>query len=366
MVERLGRKVFRPIQARGDAALVCDPAHGLHQAVEPSALAPGADVAVGAQGDDDDARPEPRQLLGGQTARGQRARAIRLADDVARPDEGPQPLGVIRQAQIEARRALAETPVHDVHLDARQVLGGDQEHVRAVRGERASTDRARDDPGQIHDAHAGQRAVAAPRRLSRSVADAHDLEKRQRGHRVRLRVVLPFVGSAHHSRAQARGCERVFELRRLPARHRGRDGIARSVAPEHAERAVAMMGKVAVELDPTAVSGSIEAGDGMPRTRRRAAIHTEIALTAERGRGGPRVDGDRLSPSGAEPPELGGRQPRRGDTRRRRGRDLEVAREHGIAARELRPLESGGILPGRAPEVGKDGERFGLGPQCYP
>jgi len=65
VVERLSGKVFRPIQARCGPALVSDATHRLDQAVEPATLSPGSDVAVGAQGDVDDARPEPRQLLGG-------------------------------------------------------------------------------------------------------------------------------------------------------------------------------------------------------------------------------------------------------------------------------------------------------------
>jgi len=98
----------------------------------------------------------------------------------------------------KARRALTVAEVHDVHLDARQVLGGDQQHVRAVLGQCAPADRAGDDPRQIQDAHAGERPVAAPGRLSRSFADLYDLEERQLGDRLRLRIPLPLVGSTHH------------------------------------------------------------------------------------------------------------------------------------------------------------------------
>src|SRR2546425_9153637 len=92
----------------------------------------------------------------------------------------------------------------------------------------------------------------------------------------------------------------------------------------------------------------------MPCAGRLAAVHPEIALAAECGRRGPRIDRDPLSSPAAEPPQLGGRQPRRRDARRRGRRDLEVARENRIAARQPRRVEGGRILAGPAPELSKD------------
>src|SRR3989449_949 len=114
------------------------------------------------------------------------------------------------------------------------------------------------------------------------------------------------------------------------------------------------MGEVTVELDPASVSGSIEARDGMPSAGRLAAVHPEITLAAECGRRGPRIDRDPLSSPAANPPQLGGRQPRSRDARRRGRRDLEVARENRIAARQPRRVEGGRILAGPAPELSKD------------
>src|SRR5437667_9951870 len=91
------------------------------------------------------------------------------------------------------------------------------------------------------------------------------------------------------------------------------------------------MGEVTVELDPASVSGSIEARDGMPCAGRLAAVHPEIALAAECGRRGPRIDRNPLSPPAAEPPQLRGRQPRRRDARRRGRRAPELARANRIA-----------------------------------
>src|SRR6266545_5456304 len=60
VIHRLGRQMFRPVDAGRDAALVGDPAHALDEAVETPPLAPRPDMAIGIEGDVHDARPEAR------------------------------------------------------------------------------------------------------------------------------------------------------------------------------------------------------------------------------------------------------------------------------------------------------------------
>ena len=144
-----------------------DAAHRLHDAVEAAPPAPRAALAPRGERDADDARPQRGERLGREAARGERAGAVGLREDVA---SAPACAGVhdLRRAQVEARGALADAGVELDQARVGQVRGADLQHVGAVLGEAARAGRAGEHARQVEHADAGER----PRRRRRGSGGA--------------------------------------------------------------------------------------------------------------------------------------------------------------------------------------------------
>src|SRR4030095_10575550 len=121
-----------------------------------------------------------------------------------------------------------------------------------------------------------------------------------------------------------------------PALHGGGHRLARALAAEDTERAVAMVGEVAVELDPAPVARPEVAGRRAPGIVAPLPVDAEITLGAERGGGRPRVHVDGLLAATPQLPQLGGGEAGGGDGGLRRGGDLEDAGGDRIGALEAR------------------------------
>jgi hypothetical protein len=108
-----------------------------------------------------------------------------------------------------------------------------------------------------------------------------------------------------------------------------------------------------VEPHPAAVAAAVEAGDRIPQLRRRSAIDAQVVLAAELDRRIAHGDADALLSAGSEPPQLGGRERRRGDRRLRHGADRKRRRQHRVGAGEGERFERGSRLAGGAPQCGE-------------
>ena len=177
------------------------------------------------------------------------------------------PAGV---AQIDLARKLAASRVDHQRFDRRQMRRGHQQHVRAVRRERAAADRARDDAREIEDPHAAERAWRLRKRLRRRIADALDRECRQRGHRHALRVAVPFLEGSLRRDHESRLGRSLFEVLCAPLGERLLHGSLVVVAGEERQHAVAMMREIGVQANPPAVAAAVGPGDLVPKFRQTA------------------------------------------------------------------------------------------------
>jgi hypothetical protein len=92
----------------------------------------------------------------------------------------------------------------------------DQQHIGAVRGERATAHRAGNDAREVKDLDPGKRALGGGQGLNRRVADLIDAEEGQASDGAALRMVVPLAeGSACGDDETDLGSGRL-ELLRLP------------------------------------------------------------------------------------------------------------------------------------------------------
>ena len=144
-----------------------------------------------------------------------------------------------------------------------------------------------------------------------------------------------------------------LEFFRLPAAERALHGLARIVAAQQLQHAVAMMRKVGVQPDPAPVAAAIEPCDLVPDLAALAFGEAEIMLAAKFDRGVAHLDADLLLPPGAQPPQFRGRERGRRDARLRGGADGERGGECGLAAGEGHDVERGFALARMPPQRGK-------------
>ena len=85
------------------------------------------------------------------------------------------------------------------------------QHVGAVRGKRATADRAGQHARQLKDAHASERARARSEGFCRRVADLFQRDQRQRGHRPAVRMHIPLRQRARHRDNETGLRRRVLE-----------------------------------------------------------------------------------------------------------------------------------------------------------
>src|SRR3954447_17517384 len=135
--------------------------------------------------------------------------------------------------------------------------------------------------------------------------DLLDREDWQPGDRAALRMRVPFGQGASHRHDQPDlGCGGL-EFLRLPALERPPHRLARILAAEQFEHAIAMMREVRVQPHPAAIAAAIQASDLVPKLLRRLTVDAHVAFAAKFDRGIAHVNTDVLLPSGALTEELG-------------------------------------------------------------
>ena len=97
---------------------------------------------------------------------------------------------------------------------------------------------------------------------------------------------------------QSTGSGGAFKCFAIAFEQFGLHSVAVVGAAEQCKNAVAMVGEVGVDADPPIVAGAVEAGEAIPRIRRRDPVSAQAALTAEFGGGVAHIDGDVLAAAG--------------------------------------------------------------------
>jgi hypothetical protein len=192
VIEHLRRQRLRLARAENFRFGGIEPARRLHQRIEAAPARPWAFVAVGAERHVDDPGPHARDIVRAEAERGDGAWTVALHKDVRIAQQRGQNFAAAGLAQIDRRRQFPPPGVDDERLHRRQVRCCDQQHIGAVRSERATAYRPGDDAGQVEDFHPGKRALGRGQRLSRGVADLIDAEEGQASDRAALRVGVPF------------------------------------------------------------------------------------------------------------------------------------------------------------------------------
>ena len=119
--------------------------------------------------------------------------------------------------------------------------------------------------------------LALRQRLRRAVANLVDLQQRQRRHRGGLRVLGPLRHRAHHAARALRRDDRLFQLEPLPPGHGLRDRRPVLLDAQHAQRRLAVVGEVAVQVAPATVR--LSGTRPLPTTARRAPARRPTACT---------------------------------------------------------------------------------------
>ena len=165
-----------------------------------------------------------------------------------------------------------------------------------------------------------------------AVADPHDLHQRQGGDGGGLRMLRPFRMRAHHAAGALGGDDRLLQVGGVPVQHRARHRIAVLRHAEHAQRGGAMVGEIAVQVAPAAILGRIDAHDRVALRRNLAVAQLHVVAAAQRCGGLAHIDRHGLLPPGAHLPQIGGREPGRGQRRRAGHADAERRRQDRVGA----------------------------------
>ena len=238
------------------------------------------------------------------------------------------------------RRPLAAPGIYDQPRDRRQVRARDKQHIGAVGGERSSGDRPRDHTRQVEHADARQRPLAGRQRPGRRVTDLGDLQRRQPGNRLPLRMHCPLLRGSHRRHDAAGRIGGRLECLRLPPQQRRLNTAAHIRAVEQVDDRPAVMGKVGVQAYETTVGRDVDTCQRIPGLRRLLADDPQIALAAELDRGMTHRNVQPLGNAGALPMHLRRCQSRRRDGylrrrphRERRGKLRVGACQHHLAKR---------------------------------
>ena len=166
---------------------------------------------------------------------------------------------------------------------------------------------------------------------------------------------IPFGERARHRDDQPGLRGGRLELLRMPAFERMPHRLARIVAAEQLQHAIAMMWEIRVQPHPPAIAAAVKPGNLVPELLRRLAVDAHVALAAKLDRGIAHIDADGLLPAAAEPPQLRRRKRRGCDARLRGGADGKRGGERRLASAQGHRLERSIRLARNAPQRG---ERF--------
>ena len=120
------------------------PVVGLHQRIETATIRPWSDMAVSRKRYVNDAGIDPRGVLRRKTEIGQRTRAIALRENIGLREQLSQPLPALVALEFDKTCKLAATGIDREPGDRRQLRSRHQQHIGAMRGERAAGDGAGD------------------------------------------------------------------------------------------------------------------------------------------------------------------------------------------------------------------------------
>ena len=265
-------------------------------------------MAVGADADADDAGPELGHALGREAARGHRARAIALGEDVGLAQQARHALDAGRLGEIDPGAALAVAGVHQDLGLVGQVRGSDMQDIGAVLGQHAAAGRAGQHAREIEGAHAAQRTLAFRQWPRRRLADLDDVDQRQLGDGDAVRMGVPFLAAAHQPADAAAVGDRLLDGEPVPLGDSLGQRLARlGLGAGDAQGAGAMMRMVGVQEHDAPVARRVVSGQRIPRHRLLAVLQ-HVGVGAQRRRRGMAIDRHALRLAG--PLAATGRRPR--------------------------------------------------------
>ena len=215
-----------------------------------------------------------------------------------------------------------------------------------MRGERPARHRTRDHARQIEHANARKRPLAFGPGLWRGLADFRDRDQRQSGERLGVRRCRPLLMRAHEGDDAAAGIGRGLERFAVPLHQRGLNRVTLRLAVQHLADGVAVMRKIGVQAHE-AVAGFVDTGDRVPGRRRRIAVDAQITFAPAFDHGVAHIDRDVLRLAAAHLPDLGRRQPGRGDADLCGRSDAKRRRQLRLIAGQRERVERGSFAADR-------------------
>ncbi len=169
-----------------------------------------------------------------------------------------------------------------------------------------------------------------------------------------MRRCRPLVMRTHEGDDAAAGIGRGLERFAVPLHQHGLNRITLRLAVQHRADGVAVMGKIGVQAHEAIVAGFVDAGDRVPGRRRRLAVDAQIAFAPAFDHGMAHIDRDVLPLAAAHFPDLGRRQPGRGDADLRGGGDAKRRRQLRLIAGQRERVERGSVAAGGGPDIAED------------
>ena len=308
-------------------------------------------MRVGAERHVDDAGSHACDILRAEAERRDGAGTVALHEYICIAQERGQRFAPAGLTQIDGCRQFPPSGVDDERLHRWQVRRRDQQHIGAVRGERATAHRPGDDAREVEDVNARERALGRGQGLDRRVADLIDAKERKASDRAALRILVPLAKCAARGDDEADLGGGGLELFRLPAVERALRGGAVVATAEQGEHPVAVMRQIGVQAQPTAVAAAIEPRDRVVILGRRLSIDTQVPFAAEFDGGAAHVDADTLGAASAQAPQFARCQRGGGDSRLCGGAHAKRGRQHRLGAGEFDRFERCLRMPGIAPDV---------------
>ena len=326
----------------------------LHQRVETAPLGPGTCGTIGRQRDIDDTGIDARGILRREAEAADRARPVALRKDIRLRQQIAQHAAPLFALEFDKTRQLPAPGVDGEPRDRRQVGAGDQQHVGAMRGERPARHGTGDHPRQIEHANARKRPLAAGPGFWRRLTDLRDRDQRQSSERPSMRRCRPLLMRAHEGDDAAAGIGRGLERFAVPLHQRGLNRVTLRLAVQHLADGVAVVREVGVQPHEAIIAGFVDSGDGVPGRRRRLAVDAQIAFAPAFNHGMAHIDRDVLHLAAAHFPDLGRRQPGRGDADLCGGCDAKRRWQLRLIAGQRERVEREGFAAGRGPDTAED------------
>ena len=258
--------------------------------------------------------------------------AVALREHVGTAHEIAQHVGLGVEVDVRAAFAVARVEHERGHVG--HALLVDEQHVGAVRRERAPARRTRQHAREVEGAHPAERPDAIADGFGGGLADLLHRQPGEAGDRGGLRVRVPLVGRAHHGPARARLGECILERLRVPPLHQPGDVVA---GADHRSRPLRQAGERPVEVDPPPVPALVQRDEGVAGggAHRRHPVELLERESQQRCRRGTHVDPHVLHLARPQLPQVRRRSPARRHGRRRHLAERERRREDRIGADDV-------------------------------